>query len=131
MGEKRLINLLPKESPPAKHRQKSILEGGAIMKNVIISSDGDRMVYSVPDIVADNLAEYCIAFCDKWLRTSPQAKKYRIKDCLCYNEGDFIEYLNTYIFPKEQSVFIENLGPMGIDESQIPESYQNCPSFNF
>ena len=29
------------------------------MKNVIISADGDRIVYSVPNIVADNLTEYC------------------------------------------------------------------------
>ena len=35
------------------------LRGGE-MKNVIISADGDRMVYSVPNIVADNLTEYCI-----------------------------------------------------------------------
>ena len=53
---------------------KNNLRGGK-MKNVIISADGDRMVYSVPDIVADNLTEYCIEFCDKWLRTSPYAKK--------------------------------------------------------
>ena len=47
------------------------------MKNVVISADGDRKVYSVPDVVADNLREYCIEFCDKWLQSSPQAKKYR------------------------------------------------------
>ena len=109
---------------------KTNLRGGK-MKNVIISADGDRMVYSVPDIVADNLTEYCIEFCDKWLRTSPYAKKYRINGGLCYNERDFIEYLNRFIFPKEQSVFIENLGPMGIDELLIPERYKDCPMFNF
>lgn len=56
------------------------------MKNVIISADGDRIVYSVPNIVADNLTEYCIEFCDKWLKTSPHAKKYRFNGGLCYNE---------------------------------------------
>ena len=67
------------------------------MKNVIISADGDRMVYSVPNIVADNLTEYCIEFCHRWLRTSSHAKKYRINGGLCYNERDFIEYLNRFI----------------------------------
>ena len=30
------------------------------MKHVIISADGERKVYSVPDVVADNLAKYCM-----------------------------------------------------------------------
>ena len=29
------------------------------MKNIVISADGDRKVYSVPDAVADNLTRYC------------------------------------------------------------------------
>ena len=47
------------------------------MKNVILSSEGDSIVYSVPDTVADNLRKYCIEFCDKWLWKSPNAEKYR------------------------------------------------------
>ena len=101
------------------------------MKNIILSSDGDRMVYSVPDQVAQNLEQYCMDFCDKWLHTNPHAKKYRIKGGLCYNESDFIEYLNHWIFPDEPSVLLDNLGPIGIDETPIPEKYQNCPMFNF
>ena len=101
------------------------------MKNVIISADGDRMVYSVPDIVADNLDEYCIEFCDKWLRTSPHAKKYRVNGVLCYNERDFIEYLNRFRFSGAQSVWIENLGPTGMDELPVPERYKDCPVFHF
>ena len=104
---------------------------GGEMKNVIISADGDRMVYAVPNIVADNLTEYCIEFCDKWLRTSAYAKKYRRNGVLCYNERDFIEYLNRFKFPQEPSVFIENLGPIGIDELPIPERYKDCPMFHF
>jgi len=49
------------------------------MKEVIISADGDSVVYLVPDAVANNLEDYCIYFCDKWMRTSPNAKKYRMK----------------------------------------------------
>ena len=77
------------------YKKEKIMRGRE-MKNVIISADGDRMVYPVPDIVADNLDEYCIEFCDKWLRTSPHAKKYRVNGVLCYNERDFIEYLNRF-----------------------------------
>ena len=55
------------------------------MKNVVLSADGDRMVYSVPDSVADRLDEYCLAFTE-WLYASPHARKYRIGGGLCYNE---------------------------------------------
>ena len=102
-----------------------------VMKNVIISADGDRMVYSVPDIVANNLAQYCIEFCGRWLRTSPHARKYRRSGGVCFNEAAFIEYLNKWIFPEQRSKLIENLGPMGVGESPIPEQYRDCPTFNF
>lgn len=101
------------------------------MKNVILSADGDRIVYSVPDVVADNLSKFCIEFADKWLRSSPHAKKYRANGGVCYNEADFIAYLNQWKFPSEKSVLIDNLGPVGVGESPIPEQYQNCPMFNF
>ena len=32
------------------------------MKQIVISSDGDRFVYAVPDPVAEHLDEYCLAF---------------------------------------------------------------------
>ena len=48
------------------------------MKKVILSADGDSIIYLVPDIVADNLEKYCIEFCDDWLWHSPQAAKYRM-----------------------------------------------------
>lgn len=32
------------------------------MKEVILSADGDSIVYLVPDEVADNLIEYCMEF---------------------------------------------------------------------
>ena len=35
------------------------------MKEVILSADGDSIVYSVPDEVANDLRKYCIEFCDK------------------------------------------------------------------
>ena len=99
------------------------------MKNIVISADGDRKVYSVPDAVADNLTRYCGDFI-KWLRNSPNSKKYRIGGALCYNEEDFIQYLNTWIFPNQKATLVKNLGWIAFD-SKLPEPYVNCPTFNF
>lgn len=80
------------------------------MKEIIISADGDCIVYLVPDAVANDLDKYCMDFCGKWMRTSPDAKKYKINGVYCYNEADFIDYLNEYVFPDRKSVFVKNLG---------------------
>ena len=56
------------------------------MKKVILSADGDSIVYLVPDDVADNLEEYCLELCSNWLRYSPDAEKYRKEGVLCYTE---------------------------------------------
>ena len=50
------------------------------MKNIVISADGDRKVYSVPDVVANDLQKYCSEFCNEWIWSSPYAKKYRTRD---------------------------------------------------
>ena len=100
------------------------------MKNVILSADGDSVIYSVPDEVADNLDKVCIEFCDNWLRTSPQAKKYRTKQGVCYNESDFIEYLNKYIFPDQISTLVKNIGWTELGNN-LPDEYQGLPYFNF
>ena len=48
-------------------------------------------------------------FCNEWLWNAKEASKYRqmVGDevGVCYNEEDFIEYLNTYIFPDQPSTF--------------------------
>ena len=100
------------------------------MKNIILSADGERKVFSVPDKVADNLSEYCIDFCDEWLWSSPDAEKYRTKEGVCYNEEDFIDYLNTYCFPNEKSSLVENIGRINKGKD-IPLKYKNFPRFNF
>lgn len=74
------------------------------MKHIIISADGDSMVYLVPDEVADQLDKYCLSFCDTWLHTSPDAEPYRTGSIVSYDEKDFIKYLNTWVFPKQPSV---------------------------
>ena len=80
------------------------------LKEVILSADGDSVVYSVPDAVANNLESYCNTFCNQWMQTSPAAEKYKIGGVYCYNEADFIDYLNTYLFPEQKSVFVKSLG---------------------
>ena len=100
------------------------------MKNIVLSADGDSIIYSVPDIVADNLIEYCMEFANNWLWNSPDAEKYRTGEVVCYNESDFINYLNEYIFPNEKSVFVKNLGWTDLGK-KLPEEYQALPHFNF
>lgn len=100
------------------------------MKKVILSADGDSIVYLVPDDVADNLEEYCLEFCSNWLRYSPDAEKYRKDGILCYTERDFIDYLNAYVFPDCESKIVENLGWTNLGDN-LPERYKNYPYFNF
>ena len=100
------------------------------MKEVILSADGDSMVYLVPDEVAKDLKKYCIYFCDRWLKTSPDAKKYRVKGGYCYNESNFIDYLNEFVFPEQKSILIKNLGWTALGKN-LPPDYQNHPYFNF
>ena len=100
------------------------------MKEVIISADGDSCVYLVPDAVADDLRGYCISFCDKWMKTSLHAGKYKVKGGYCYNEADFIDYLNAYVFPEQKSVFVKNLGWTDLGKN-LPEEYKGHPYFNF
>lgn len=100
------------------------------MKEIILSADGDSVVYLVPDPVADNLEEYCMEFCTKWLRHSPEAAKYRKDAILCYTEKDFIDYLNACVFPKCESKMLENLGWTNMRDN-LPAGYKNYPYFNF
>ncbi|MDR0249024.1 MAG: hypothetical protein LBI44_05150 [Oscillospiraceae bacterium] len=102
----------------------------AAMKCVLLSHDSELSVYSVPDIVADNLRGYCCEFADKWLWTSPHAKEYHTETGVLYNEHDFIKYLNAWILPNEQSLFVETLNDVW-GTSDIPEKYKGCEWFNF
>ena len=99
------------------------------MKQVVLSADGARKVYAVPDTAAEHLEQYCLEFCD-WLAKSPDAAQYRAGQMLCYSEADFISYLNRWRFPEEASFLIENLGWIDFG-APLPEPYQSCPQFNF
>ena len=100
------------------------------MRSVLLSADGLLSVYSVPEIVADNLEEYCIEFCSKWIWSSPHAEKYRIGMGVCYDERDFIKYLNEWIFPDTPSKLVETLDNVWLS-SEVPEKYKHCEWFNF
>lgn len=99
------------------------------MKYILLSADNNLSVYLVPDEVADHLRSYALEFCDNWLHASPNASKYRVKGGVCYNEGDFILYLNEWLFPDEPSVLVENLSTQSVKD--IPKRYRNCECFNF
>ena len=108
------------------------------MKYVLLSADNCPSVYSVPDIVADNLGTYCDEFCCQWLWESPHAAEYRVVEpedpagwpAVCYCEKDFIKYLNEWIFPEQPSTLIETLD--GVEtNTDVPEKYKGCEWFNF
>ncbi len=100
------------------------------MKEVILSADGDSFLYSVPAAVAENLEEYCLEFCAGRLRNSPDAERYRIGNTLYNTEADFIEYLNTCVFPDRRSKMIKDLGWTDLGKD-LPEEYKDHPYFNF
>ncbi len=100
------------------------------MKVVVLSADGPRYVYSVPNIVAENLEKYCNEFCCEWLLNSPDAKKYRKKGGLHYDQEAFIAYLNEHIFPNKPSMLIEKLGWINFGDP-LPEKYKDAMEFNF
>lgn len=100
------------------------------MKEIILSADGDSIVYLVPDDVADNLEKYCLEFCNRWLRMSPKAKRYRTQHGVCFGEADFIDYLNEFIFPMQKSVLVKNLGWTDLG-NKLSLEYQHHPYFNF
>ena len=107
-----------------------MIYGDKRMKEVILSADGNSYLYIVPDEVADNLKEYCLKFCSDWIWNSPNAEKYRFGIGVCYTEADFIEYLNEYLFPDQQSKMIKNLGWTDLG-AKLPIEYQNHPFYNF
>ncbi|MCQ2450241.1 MAG: hypothetical protein MJ132_08680 [Clostridia bacterium] len=94
------------------------------MKEIILSADSDGVLFLVPDVVAENLAEYCLKFCD-WVYTNP---KFETKDGVCYNHYDFIDCLNEILFPNEISKEIKNVGPIF---KEPRAQYQGIPYYNF
>ena len=104
------------------------------VKLVILSADGDKMLYSVPDAAANGLDGYCMEFCTNWLWNSPHAEQYRRTRrnpdgtafaYVSYTEADFIAWLNRWKFPSQPSF------PAGRFDGDAPEPYRDCPRFDF
>ena len=96
------------------------------MKKVVLSADSDYMLYLVDDEVADHLHEYCLKFANEWVYSDI---KYRCGEGVCFDESDFIEWLNKYKFPDKPSFFVENLG--NISPKDLPEHCKKYKKFNF
>ena len=103
------------------------------MKKILLSSDDKMKIYLVPDAVAKNLKEYCIHFSFDWILNDPNAAKYQVttpsgEKGVMFTAQDFIDYLNTYVFPTQKSTFVAQ---MDFYHYEIPEEYKDDPSFNF
>jgi len=99
------------------------------LKYVLLSADNCPSVYSVPEAVADNLKSYCLEF-EYWLQESPHAAAYRRGGGVCFNEEDFVKYLNEWIFQEQPSLLIETLDWIDSD-ADVPQKYKDCKRFNF
>ena len=101
------------------------------MKEIILSADGERTLYSVPADVADNLEEHCIKFATEYVWHGPNAKFLRLcgeQYVAIYDDKDFIDYLNEELYPQMRSKKIETVGSF---DDGIPLKYKNIPWFNF
>lgn len=102
------------------------------MKEVILSADNNAKIYLVPDEVADNLEEYCLDFCANWIWKNPNGAKllqvFNGHKVAVFDEADFIDYLNEWIFPKKQSTLIKELNYY---DYELLEEYKGYPQFNF
>ena len=99
------------------------------MKTIVLGSGGTKKVYSVPDKIADNLEDACWYFRSFWIFESPQSERFVKNGVACYNDTDFIDYLNNWEMPEFKSVLIETLGC--IEGMEIPEKYKDCPRYSF
>ena len=104
------------------------------MKEVILSADGDLSLYLVPADVADNLATVANEFASGYVWHGEKSGKF-LKLCgeqygAVFDEADFIEYLNTWVFPDQPSVFVKNIGWTQYGR-KLPTEYQGYPWFHF
>lgn len=72
--------------------------GNQSMKEVMLSADGDSVVYLVPAAVAENLEEYCLKFCSEWLWNDPEAEKYRDGKAVSYTYGSGFYCIFEYLY---------------------------------
>ncbi|MBQ7338973.1 MAG: hypothetical protein IJW40_11060 [Clostridia bacterium] len=102
------------------------------MKEVILSADGDLSLYCVPADVADNLAEVANEFAFHYVWQGEKSGKFlRLfgeQYGAVFDEEDFIEYLNTVLYPEKPSTKIKTLGSF---DDGVPDEYRDIPWYNF
>lgn len=102
------------------------------MKSALLSHDSKVGIYSVPDVVADHLEEYCLEFCINWIWKKPNGRKLLQQigglDVAVYGAQDFIDYLNRWVFPEQRSELVQQLD---FYDYETPEEYRQYPQFNF
>ncbi len=102
------------------------------MKEVILSADGDLSLYLVPADVADNLATVATTFASDYVWHGEKSGKF-LKLCgeqyvAFFTEEDFVEYLNTVLYPQKPSKKLKIL--CGFDE-EVPKEYARVPRYHF
>lgn len=85
------------------------------MEKLMLSADGDVMLYEVSKQILDNFDNLLEQFF-KWKRTN------------CYNEQLFVKFLQNRC-GNESIKLVKNLGWFHADA--IPEEYRNVKWFNF
>ena len=103
------------------------------MKEVVLSADGDLSLYLVPADVADNLATVANEFAFNYVwhgeKSGKFLKLHGEQYGAVFDETDFIEYLNTVLYPDKPSVKLKTIP--ADDEWDVPEEYRKYPHYNF
>ncbi len=103
------------------------------MKEVILSADGELSLYLVPADVADNLATVANEFAFNYVWHGEKSGKF-LRLCgeqygAVFDETDFIEYLNTVLYPDKPSIKLKTF--QAADDEEVPEEYRKYPYYNF
>ena len=103
------------------------------MKEVVLSADGDLSLYLVPADVADNLATVANEFAFNYVWHGEKSGKF-LQLCgeqygAVFDETDFIEYLNTVLYPDKLSRKIKTF--QAADDEDLPKEYRKYPYYNF
>lgn len=103
------------------------------MPNILLSADGPIRAYSVPEEIYANLSDWIDRFYD-WMAHAPEAAALRQvfpsgTIGFRFTEEDFIMYLNSVAFPDQPSVLVEEMDADAL--SNLPNSFRNCPYYNF
>ena len=103
------------------------------MAEVILSHDGEALLCQVPAEVAAYLDSYCLDFSANWVWHGPENGRFfhgidEYAVGAVFGTAEFIDYLNRWAFPGENSEIVRGLG---CSYDEIPAEYADYPRFNF